>query len=48
MQQMQLWNVVIQKSEEKLVPILPNIVQFQCLLLRSVHKSRIFNFEVLL
>ena len=48
MQHLQLWNVVIQKSEEKLVLILPNIVPFHCLLNGSVHNSRILNFEVLL
>ena len=36
------------KGEEKLVPILPNIVPFHHLLNGSVHNSKIFYFEVLL
>ena len=48
MQQLQLWNAVIQKSEEKLAPNLPNIVHDLCLLYGSVHNSRILNFGVLL
>ena len=37
---------IIQKSEENLVPILPNIVPFHCLLNGSVHNPKILNFEV--
>ena len=45
MQRLQYVNAVIQKSEENLAPILPNIDPFHYLLNESVHNSRIFNFE---
>ena len=48
MQQLQLWNIVIHKSEEKVVPLLPNIVLFHCLLNGSVQNSKILNFEFFL
>ena len=46
MQQLQLWNVVIQKKVNKSCCLLLNIVSFHCLLNGSVHKSEILPFEV--